>query len=198
MIIRPICANRYQNGNVNSCKRTNFTSKSPAFKGNYVQVMEKVLNKNLTDRVDVANAMTSLYKALKGEKGAKIDSIDNLLSIWFLCKSTYLVEELCKPIAEVAPELRDIVFRTQKNNLTVLGKDDKNLVFIMNLGKHGFWNSVFERESARNDMKIVFASDRGTFEICTDSKGRLVAEQYFSTGYWKSNVFNKSSGTESP
>ena len=60
----------------------------------------------------------------------------------------------------------------------------------MNFGKHGFWNSVFENESAANDMRVVFHSTEGSFEVGTNSKGKLVSEQYWRSGYWKKNTYN--------
>ena len=174
--------------NVRPCQRVN---SAPAFcGGSYEKMMENVLARDLMSRADVEKAMSDLYFASVKESGITKTSVYPLLSEWLALKGTYLIEELCKPIAKVRSDMRDIIFKSYDENLAVLEKGDDKLIYIMNLGKHGFWNSVFENESAPNDIKVVFMADNGCFEVGTNKKGKLITEQSWHSGYWKKNVYN--------
>ena len=191
MRIQPITEHGYYNRTKSvSCQKTNLKTNSTAFKGHYEDVMWDVLKRDLTSRVDVEKAMSELFFAITKENGYTKAPLYDSLWDWVAVKGTYLVEELCKPIAKVRSDFRDIIFQTQDNNLSIVEKDEDSLIYIINFGKHGFWNSVFDNEAATNDMRVVFTSKDGTFEVGTDKKGKLVSEQSWRTGYWKKNTYN--------
>lgn len=192
MKIQPISQNNYYN-RINIAKpqqRNDYSTDSLSFKGNFEQVMDNVIRKDLLTRGDVESAMSKLYFAAIEEPGIIRREYQPLLTDWLAVKGTYLIEELCKPIAKVRSDFRDIIFKSQGENIPILSKGDDDLIYIMNLGKHGFWNTIFENESATNDMKIVFMSKTGCFEVGTNKKGKLVSEQSMHTGPWTKNTYN--------
>ena len=191
MRIQPISikmnSNRYNSVNH---KQSNIQTSPVSFKGNFEQIMRNVLSRDITSRAEVEHAMSELYFASVGENGISKTSIYPLLSGWLAVKGTFLIEELCKPIAKVRSEFRDIIFDSQEKCLPIVQKEDKDLIYIANFGKQGFWNNMFENESAPNDVRVIFASNEGTFEVGTNKKEKLVTEQYWKSGYWKKNVYN--------
>ena len=175
-------------------KKSNLKTDLTSFKGNYEQTMRNVLSRDLMSRADVEKAMSDLYFAVADERGITKTPLYYDLSEWLALKGTYLIEELCKPIAKVRSDFRDIIFKSQDENLPIIKQGDDKLLYIINFGKHGFWNSVFEKESATNDMRVVFSSEGGTFEVGTNKKGKLISEQSWHSGYWKKNAYNWFSG----
>ena len=180
--------NLYANNNIKS-RKSDFKTDSIGFKRNYEQTMRAVLERDIKSRQELNKAMTDLFLSLTKETEVVKTPFYESLAPRFSTLAIHLVEDLCKPIAKVSSELRDIVFKTQEQYVTVLEKGEDSSLYIMNFGKHGFWNTIFERESARNDIKIVFASKDGTFEVGTNKKGNLVSEQCWQTGYWKKNEY---------
>ena len=89
------------------------------------------------------------------------------------------------------PNLRNIVIDSKENNIPILEAPNKNKLYIANLGKHGFGNSVLENESSRNNVKLIFSSDFGSFELGTTDDGKLVAEQAYNSGYREKSIFGK-------
>ena len=189
MYIQPVSINNYYNNNFIRSNKTISVKNSVTFCGNYSQVMDDVLCRDLICRADVEKAMSNLYKALLKEDGITKGEIQPILSEWLELKGTHLVEELCKPIAKVQSNLRDIIFKSEDENLYILNKGEDYLLYIMNLGKHGFWNSIFENQSATNNMKVVFMSKTGSFEVGTNVKGKLVSEQCHFSGPWTKNTY---------
>lgn len=190
MRILPVSTNQYYyNNNVKPVQKNSVSTNSISFSGNFGTVLENVMFKDLTNRAEVSQAIQDLYKAALQESGIKKSPYLNILSQWLLCKGTFLVDELCKPIAKISPEFRDIIFKSQEECLPLITKGDDDLLYIRNLGKQGFWNNIFERESARNDVAIIFCKNGNEFEIGQDTKGRLITEQSRESGYWIKNTF---------
>jgi hypothetical protein len=191
MKIYAISENRYYNRNgIYPAVKCNKIQNTPSFSGNYERMMDNVLRRDLLTKADVEGAMKDLFFASIEEKNITKSPFYPLVSEWLASKGTYLVEELCKPIAKVLPDLRDIIFQAQEGMIPIVKKGDEGLIYISNLGKHGFWNTIFERESATNDTKVIFSAKSGNFEIGTNKKGKLTSEQYMESGYWVENTYN--------
>ena len=186
-ISRPVC---YSRQNVMTNKTKSINSNNVSFNG-YSDVMNEALEATLNNRADVAKHAKNLFLSLIKEKDVVKKPIFDTVKDWLNTSAINFVEELCKPIAEVKSSLRDIVFDSKEDLLTVLEGPNDNEVFIVNLGKHGFWNNMFEIESARNDVRLSFVSNRGTFEVGTTKNGNLEAGQYFKTGSWQKSIFNE-------
>ena len=191
MRIQPI---QTQIKSIRHSQKSRLSAGSPSFKANYNEVMTDVLSKDLRHSAYVEQAISDLYKSLIKENNIIKTAEEKLLSKWFMYKGTHLIKELCKPIADVTPELRDIVFKSKKEGLALIKQNNDDKLCINHLGKHGFWNSIFENESAPNDIRINFFGKDGYFEISTDSKGRIMTEQSWSSGFWKKNTYAKYTG----
>ncbi len=190
MRIQSISEYNYYRSNLQPTKKTEAYVNQQSFGSNFGMIMERVLCRDLRCRADVERSISDLYYSVVNEKGITKTPEQPILSEWLGIKGTSLIEELCKPIAKVRSEFRDIIFKSQEELVPIIKKGNDNLLYISNFGKHGFWNTVFERESATNDMRIVFLSRNGSFEIGVNKKGNLVSEQYFNSGYWKKNTYN--------
>ena len=161
---------------------------------NYGEAMLVALDKDMRIRSEISNVFGELTRQLMKEPGTVKMPAYEIFKDWLITKPTYLVEELCKPTPKMKSEFRDIFFKSRDENVPILKCDENNQLYIFNLGKHGFWNSVFENESARNDVKLVFASQYGTFELGTTDDCELLTEQYFRSGFWRSNKYDAFSG----
>ena len=199
MRVQPINSSiYYKNQNIKSSKTKPANLNNIPFNGyqeiplnGYKNAMKEVLSNTLINRVDVANQIKKLFFNLRNEYGAIKKPIYDILWDWVGYKATFLVEELCKPLYKMEPALRNIVIDSKEKNISILEAPNNNELYIANLGKHGFWNSVFENESARNDIKLVFTSNIGNFELGTTDDGKLVTEQAYSDGYWEKSIFSK-------
>ena len=193
MKIQSINSGIYPNTNVKRVKAKPQINNTPTFKG-YEDVLWKNLKKNLTNRIDVALSVQDIYKSLLKESGIKKMQFFNTVHEWILNRPTYFVEELSKPTAQMRPEFRDLFFSSKEENISILkGKGDDE-VYLVNFGKHGFWNFLFDSEYAKKDIRLVFSSKDGSLELGTTKKGQIYADQTYKTGYWKKNIFDKYSG----
>ena len=160
----------------NSIKKTNY-QKAPAFKG-YKEVLENVVKRDLKDVNDVSSAFGDLCRALKSSPGVKISPELALLEENGFKQIHTFMEKICAPIAKVPSLLRDIVFKTENDNIILLEKDNVGSLMMCNFGKRGFLNSIFNSQDAKNDIKFLFSSpDTDCFEISLTKEGRLHVEQ---------------------
>ena len=159
----------------NSIQKTKHNT--PAFKG-YGETMTNVVKRDLKDLTDVSSAFRDLYNALKSSSEVKISPELALLESHGLMHISDFMEKICAPIAQVPSSLRDIVFKTEEENINLLENDEVGHLLICNFGKKGFLNSIFNSQDARNDIKFLFSSPTyDSFEIGINKNGGLHVEQ---------------------
>ena len=190
MKIQPINNVNYSNINAKKTKSKHKVSTNTTFRG-YEEVLWNALKKDLKDRAEVANTVQEVYTSFIKERGTKKMPFFDTVHEWILTKPTYFIEELSKPIADINTKFRDLFFKSKNENISILQGDNEKEAYIINFGKHGFWNFMFDSEYARNDMRLVFSSKDGSLELGTTKKEEFYAEQIYKTGFWKKNIFDK-------
>ena len=182
----------YVNNNTRSCKKTNPVSNHLSFKSNYEQAMEKVLLKDLRCHKDINSAMGELYGAIIKENGIDIrPGAPTDLGEWLKSRGTELIEELSKPIDKILPNFRDLIISAKSLRYSYVKKDSLNELYIAYMGKQGFLNNFFERESAKNQIKISFGSNIGSLEVFTNKNGQIVTKQFNKNGILIENTYDK-------
>jgi len=162
----------------------------------YSDSMYNALRKKMNNTTDVAKTIQDLFLQLRESSKIGNQNFYEAVKDWISSKPTFFIQEICKPIKEVNPVFRDLIFKSKDENISILKGSGDDEVIIVNFGKHGFFNNLFESEYAKNDMRLVFGSDEGTIELGTTKNGKISFEQYFKSGYWEKSLFGSGSGNK--
>ena len=192
-------------GNISTSK----DSYHPSF-GNYARVLTEAANGSYKTERQVGEAFDKIYKALKKEgrfsimPGTGVDFsrefsyIDEIYN-----KSGYrgVRRELWKAFPDY--KISNLMRKANDDPVTLAKRksDGKPLITLINYGKHGFWNSIFNNKSATNNYElhfehpdinkfISFGLDKdGGLKISQCKSTEIVHTRYHaSTGYKKSET----------
>lgn len=151
--------------------------KAPSFNG-YIDVMSKVVKRDLKDVSDVSNAFGDLYSALKSSPEVKVSPDLSLLEKNGLLSINSFMKKICAPIAKVPSELRDLVFKSEEESIELLKDEYLGSLSMCNFGKKGFFNNLFNSQDAKSDIKFLFSTPvNDSFEVGITGNGGLQVEQ---------------------
>ena len=163
-------------GKVHGASNTTFKS--------YESLLHNIATKKLENSIKVSRAFQKLYASLEKE-GKVVDSTAKRVlydfnaytdTQGFLCK-------IGKPIREMESRLRDLCIKADNGEVVILNKGADNELALRNYGKHGFFNTIFGIESAKQDVRLVFSSGNSCIEFGVKKDGGYYIEQ--SNGnYW--------------
>ena len=87
------------------------------------------------------------------------------------------IDQLTRPIKEVPSFLRDIVFKSEDENISLIKIGSEDALCMYNLGKFGFFNCIFNSQDAKTDIRFAFQNDCDKYEIGSNKDGGLKVRQ---------------------
>ncbi len=166
---------------------------SPSFQG-FNKLMETFSSTNYLKENKLEDAFGKLFSELVSSndilKKADFLEIENIYQ-----KSGFrgLMHELW--IASPQQSLKKLIEKAEGESVTLASKDDKPVFEIINMGKQGFWNTLFNRKYAPRDTKLIFTTpdekflmefgldENGACQICQKRIGETVYTTFHhSTG----------------
>lgn len=166
---------------------------NPSFEG-FNTLMETFSSINYTKDNKLEDTFSILFNELllSGDvlKKAGFSEIENIYR-----KSGFrgLLHELWK--ATPQPNLEKLIEKADGESVVLASKDDKPVFEIFSMGRHGFWNTVFNKKSAPRDTKLIFITpdekylmefgldEKGACQICQKRVGETVYTTFHnSTG----------------
>ena len=145
----------------------------------FEQVLDKVVSTELTSGKHAVQLFSDLYKALINTPNiTKMPDLTTFtqcnLSVWNVAS---FINALSKPIKEVPGFLRDIVFKSEDENISLIKMGSEDALCMYNLGKFGFFNCLFNSQDAKSDIRFAFQNKNNRFEIGSTKKGLLKVRQ---------------------
>ena len=143
----------------------------------YNEAVKKIAGENIKTEAKAAEAFAFLINELLNES-EKTTNLDwKMVKPYILGGMRTFLEEITKPIAQVKSELRNLIFDSKLDELPLIKKEGKPALSLFNWGKQGFWNSIFESESAKNDVRIDFFAPDASVNLGLEKNGALYLEQ---------------------
>lgn len=165
MFVQPIGINT--NNNRFQRKKINFTG--------YPETLVAAARKEFTTKTEVADVFTSLITDIaKTPEMAKTYSFDHIQTLLSQKGFMGLLEELRNP---KAGEKVQKMMQKAKDDDTLLASFAGNHLQLFNLGKHGFWNRLFNKKNAPQNFVLDFNHGLDSIAIWLDKKGGLRVRQ---------------------
>lgn len=145
----------------------------PSFKG-YERMLENVCNMDFKNDRAVEETFAVLFHELIKEPNiAKHESFQTLTNLYKKSGFRGLLQELWRP--NPSPEIGLLVTRAEQEEQTLISKNKTTLLEIFSFGKHGFWNSIFNRKNAPRDTRLAFVTPKedSLFEFGLDKHGAV-------------------------
>ncbi len=80
-----------------------------------------------------------------------------------------VMNELWK--ANPTTQIMELVNKSEKDRLILATRNNKPIVELYNLGKHGFWNAITDSQEAPRDMRLCFGNNKTYMHFYLDKKG---------------------------
>lgn len=189
MKIQPVSKTNYvtkTNLNNHTGKIYQTNSKDNISFKSYDKLLRNVVSEEIKNGIYVKCNFEELYKTLKDDPTTIKTSYLSILERYDEFKTDIwkFLNIICKPIADVPADLRNIVFEAEKRNIPLITKGEYNTPFMLiHDGKHGFMGNFFNSQNARNNMKFVFSSGDKQYEVGLTKDKWLWAKQEDSDGY---------------
>ena len=166
--------NRIQNNNLKSVHLQKPDSLS--FTG-YASSLEAMAKAKLNRESHVENYFSKIADAIWADKSiAKSPILFEMHDMYKKRGLRGILLEFWK--AYPSKEFKDIVAKSEENQVLKLAvKDNESIVKLVNWGRHGFWNGIFNNQEAPRDIRVVFANKKNSVELYVDKKGDLAVEQ---------------------
>ena len=179
----------------NRIKKQNILQKNdyfqPAFKG-YNNVLDTVSKINFKDDKKVESAFEMIFNELiLSNKVFKNEEFEKIYELYNKGGFRGLMHELWT--ANPKKEIEKILEKAEKNSLTLAEINDKPIFEIINLGRHGFWNTLFNSKTAPRDATLTFLNEDkslliefgldkyGACQICQVRPGETVYTTFHKT-----------------
>lgn len=203
MLIQPVSLATVNSGKgINTPKYTNMPEYKivqnndvfqPSFKS-YNNLLETLSRINYRKDRAVDEAFVILFHELLTEpKIVQKAEVSGIINIYKNMGFRGLMHELWKAVPDES--IVKIIEKLENESQVLISKDNIPLLEIINMGRHGFWNTLFNRKSAPRDTRLTFLSndDRYLFEFGLDKHGavQICQKRPGETVY---TTFHKSTG----
>ena len=144
----------------------------------YKESMHSAVREKFNNSSEVNNTVKTLYNELINSDGINKNPIFSFFDEWIKTKGPIeLLKELCKPPKKMNPTFRDIILGVNGESIFVLTDKTWNNFIINNFGKRGFFNSLFNNKSARDDIRLFFTSGDESLELRLKKNNSVILEQ---------------------
>ena len=134
----------------------------------YESIMKNAYSIDIKQRSSVISNFRKIYNVLLKERGITISPAMRKIQRHFDFADDSIqsfLDEICKPVSQVKSDLRDIVYDSRERDIPLIQKGYSTLLYIENNGKHGFFNRMFDSESARNDIRVTLESGDYRYQV---------------------------------
>ena len=160
----------------------------------YKESMHSAVKEKFNNCNEIDNTMKKLYNELAISEGINKTPMFSVFDEWIKTKGPIaLLKELCKPPQKMDSTFRDIILGVNGESIFVLTDKTWNNFIINNFGKRGFFNSLFNNKSARDDIRLFFTSGDESLELKLKRNNSIILEQWDDECMYKS-YFSPSTG----
>ena len=145
----------------------------PSFNG-YNKLLEAVTIIDYKKDKAVGEAFGALFEELiKEPKILQKAGASEIIEMYKKEGFRGLMHELWKAFPDASIE--KIIEKSENEPQVLISKEGKPLLEIFNIGRQGFWNSLFNRKSAPRDVRLTFLSqdEKHLFEFSLDKYGAV-------------------------